>query len=292
MHVHLAQVIRDLRGVTGLAMRRALLAGARDPARRAAFNDDRSQASPHTLANRLEGHGRDAGLFIGVRHASATPVTRRTSPRATPRSRPTASPVTGRSRAQPRLGPPRRVGRRTPDATSRTLSYTPRSRLSGVDLTRIDGLEGLTAHTLMAESGLEMSRWQRDTPVTSWRGFCPDHRISGGTGLTRRTRDVVHRAADALRLAAQHQRHSTSARGAHERRLRARLGAPQALTAMAHTRARLVYRLRTCGQPYVDTGREHDDARFRQQRLQWLPRQAREVNLHLVPNQPVPSPVS
>jgi transposase len=110
--------------------------------------------------------------------------------------------------------------------------------------------------------------------------------------LTRGTRDVVNRAADAWRLAAQHLRHSKSALGATYRRLRARLGAPKAITAMAHKLARLVYRRRKFGQPYVDKGMEHDAARCRQQRLQWLQRQARELNLQRVPNQPVPSPVS
>ncbi len=103
---------------------------------------------------------------------------------------------------------------------------------------------------------------------------------------------MVNRAAEALRLAAHNRLPSQRALGAHDRRLRARLGAPKAITARAHTRARLVYRLRKFGPPYVDNGMEHDDARFRQHRLQWLQRQAREVNLQLVPNQPVPSPVS
>jgi hypothetical protein len=80
--------------------------------------------------------------------------------------------------------------------------------------------------------------------------------------------------------------------GANDRRLRARRGAPTAITAMTHKLARLVYRMLTYGQPYVAKGLEHDEARFRQQRLQWLHRQARELNLQLVPHQPIPSPVS
>lgn len=110
--------------------------------------------------------------------------------------------------------------------------------------------------------------------------------------LTRGPRDGVNRAADAWRRAAQHLLHSHSALGANYRRLRARLGAPKALTALAHKLARLVYRRLTLGQPDVDKGREPDEARFRQPRLPWLQRQARELNLHRVPNQLVPSPVS
>jgi transposase len=161
-------------------------------------------------------------------------------------------------------------------------------RISGVDFTRIDGIEVLTAQTLIAEIGLDMSRWKTEKHFASWLGLCPDNRISGGNVLTRGTRDVVNRAADALRLGAQSLLHSRSALGANYRRLRARLGAPKAITAMAHKLARLVYRMLKYGQQYVDKGMEHYEARFRQQRLQWLQRQAREFNLHLVPNQPVP----
>jgi len=165
-------------------------------------------------------------------------------------------------------------------------------RISGVDVTRLDGLAGLTAHPRLAAIGLDLSRWKTEHHVASWRGGCPDHRLSGGHVRPRGTRDVVNRAADALRRAAQHLLHRPSALGANDRRLRARLGAPTALTAMAHTRARLVYRRRTCGPHYVDKSLEHDDARCRQPRLQWLPRQARAVTRQLVPNPPVPSAVS
>ena len=63
-------------------------------------------------------------------------------------------------------------------------------------------------------------------------------------------------------------------------------------TAMAHKLARLVYRMLKFGQQYVDNGMEQYDARFRAQRFHWLQRQARALHLQLVPNQPVPSPVS
>src|SRR5437016_1332927 len=42
--------------------------------------------------------------------------------------------------------------------------------------------------------------------------------------------------------------------GAQYRRLRTKLGAPKAITAMAHRLARLVYRMLKYGQAYVDKG--------------------------------------
>ena len=52
---------------------------------------------------------------------------------------------------------------------------------------------------------------------------------------------------------------SHSALGAYFRRLKARLGAPQAITAVAHKLARLVYSLLKHGSEYVDAGQDYLD---------------------------------
>ncbi|HEX9580528.1 MAG TPA: transposase [Gemmatimonadales bacterium] len=293
MNGQLANVLRDISGVTGLAMLRALLAGARDPATLAALTDDRSNANPHTIANSLEGNWRAAVLFNLRQSLELDDVDQQNSAACDARLDAPLHTFDTTIEVQPNPAPPstrrpKKARRHEPPVAVRTA----RSRISGGDVTRIDGIAVLTAQPRMAEIGLAMRRWKTEQHLAAWRGVWPDHRISGGKGLTRGTRDVGNRAADALRLAAQHLLHRQRALGANDRRLRARRGAPQAITALAHPRARLVYRLRKCGPPYRDKGRPHDAARFRQQRLPWLPRQAREVTLQLVPNQPVPSGVS
>jgi len=286
MHVQLAHVISDSSGVTGLAMIRAWLAGERDPATLAAFQDSRINASTHALANRLAGNWRDEVLFQRRQSLELYAVSQQKI--AEGDACLAAHLHTCDSKIEVDTHPPPTSKRRPTKARRHEPHFalhTELDRSSGVDVTRIDGIEVLTAHTLMAEIGLEMSRWKTEKPFASWLGLCPDNRISGGNVRTRGTRNVVNRAADALRLSAQHLLHSKSALGANYRRLRARLGAPKAITAMAHTLARLVYRMLTCGQQYVDKGMEYYEARFRHQRLQWLQRQARAFNLQLVPTQ-------
>jgi transposase len=75
-------------------------------------------------------------------------------------------------------------------------------RISGVDLTQIDGVDAMTAQTLISEVGLDMSRWKTEPHFASWLGLCPDNRISGDKVLSRGTRRVINRAATALRIAA------------------------------------------------------------------------------------------
>ena len=124
-------------------------------------------------------------------------------------------------------------------------------RVTGVDLTLIDGLDVLTVQTVISEVGVDMSPWRTEHHFSSWLGLCPDNRISGGKSLKRGTRKVVSRVATALRPAAQSLWRSRSALGANFRRLRARLGAPKAITAMAHKLARLLYRMLKYGTEQV-----------------------------------------
>jgi transposase len=101
-----------------------------------------------------------------------------------------------------------------------------------------------------------------------------------GHNTSRMTRN---RAATALRLAAWSLIRSQSALGANFRRLRSRLGAPKAITAMAHKPARFIYRMLKFGADYVDKGIEAYESRYRQHQLNWLIRRAAALKLQLVP---------
>jgi transposase len=152
-------------------------------------------------------------------------------------------------------------------------------RITGVDLTQIDGINVMTAETLVSEIGLDMSRWKTEAHFASWLGLCPDNRISGDKVLSRGTRRVVNRAATALRIAANTLLKSRSYLGAQYRRLRTRLGAPKAITAMAHRLARLVYRMLKYGHQYIDKGAEYYEQRNRQQQIDFIKKRAAQLGL-------------
>ena len=135
--------------------------------------------------------------------------------------------------------------------------------VTGVDVTQIDSLDVKIAQTVISEVGLDMSRWKTEKHFASWLGLCPDHRISGGKILKRGTRRVINRAATALRLAAWSLIRSQSALGAKFRRLRSKLDTPKAITAMAHTLARLIYRMLKFGRQYADRAIEFYEAKYR-----------------------------
>lgn len=179
---------------------------------------------------------------------------------------------------------PNHVAARTRVDIRRVLTFVGScTRITGVDLTQIDSIEVQTAQTIVSEVGVDMSRWKTEKHFAWWLGLCPDNRTSGGKVLKRGTRQVVNRASTALRLAASSLLRSQSALGAKFRRLRSKLGAPKAITAMAHMLARLVYRMLTFGHEYVDRGIEFYETKYRQQQLQWVTKQATALRMQLVP---------
>ena len=283
MNVQLANVISDISGESGLRIIDAILKGERDPAVLARLKDARIQASYRELARCLEGHWKDEQLFIleqarltyahyQEQLAQCEERIQRQMQRLESRPVKGDDPVPAAVKTSTKKAKePRRF-----DLESELR------RVVGVDLTAIDGVGPVTAQVVLSEIGTDMSRWPTDKHFSSWLGLCPDHRISGGKILGRSTRPVVSRARNALRLSAYSLERSQSWLGAKYRRLKHRLGAPKAITALAHHQARLIYLMIKHGQEYVDQGMKAYEERYREQRLKWLAKQAQAYNMKLV----------
>lgn len=155
-------------------------------------------------------------------------------------------------------------------------------RVLGVDLTAVPGLNTQTISTVYAELGADLSPFPSDKHFSSWMGICPDNRVSGGKVLSVKTRPVNNRVAHAFRLAAQSLHHSDTALGAYYRRMKARLGAPKAITATAHKLARITYHLITTRQPYDESVFIKNEQRHQQRRASRLQREAAALGFQLV----------
>lgn len=301
MNLQLANVISDVSGVTGQRIVRAILAGERNPKILAELSDYRIRASREHVAKSLEGNWRPELLFLLKQEMEMYDTYQRRiaecdrelevhlqsfagkiGPKHTEED-PLSEPGPAKKAQTTRLteGGKKAPGNR-PQFDLRSELY----RISGVDLTRIDSIHVLVAQTVISEVGLDMSRWKTEAHFASWLGLCPDNRISGDRVLSRGTRHVVNRAATALRVAATTLLKSRSYLGAQYRRLRTRLGAPKAITAMAHKLARLVYRMLKYGQAYVDKGMQYYEERHRYQQVEHLKKTAAKLGLQIVEIQP------
>ena len=282
MNLQLHHVISDITGMTGVAILEAILAGERDPHTLAALRDRRIKASADTIAKSLVGDYRREHLFtlrqslVAFRHyqeliaACDTEIAQYLE--------------AFESKVDPPEGPMAKSPEQQ-EPNSDQAHFDLRShlhRIFGVDLPRVPGINVLTTQTLLAEIGPDFSPFAQGAAFTSWLGLCPDNRISGGKVLSVRTRKVNNRAATALRMAAQSLHHSQSYLGHFYRRMRAKLGAPKAITATAHKLARIIYHMVTEGQEYHETICAQNEIRHRQYLEARLRKQARELGLQLV----------
>ena len=283
MNIQLANVISDLSGVTGQMIVRAIVGGERDPRKLAELSHPRIQASRGQIAESLEGNWRQELIFVLQQEIEMYDTYQRRISECDQQLQKhlAAFADTVPPPAKQEL-PPKKKGKQNKNNPHFHLADE-LQRITGVDLTRIDGVDVMVAQTLVSEVGLDMSRWKTEAHFASWLGLCPDNRISGDKVLARGTRHVVNRAATALRMGASTLLRSQTYLGAQYRRLRSKLGAPKAITAMAHRLARLVYRMLKYGQQYVDKGAEYYEERNRQQQIEFVRKKAAQLGLQLTP---------
>ena len=68
-------------------------------------------------------------------------------------------------------------------------------KLLGVDATLLEGIDEATAFVLASELGPDLSAFATERHFTSWLGLSPNHRGSGGAGLSKQPRPRAHSAS-------------------------------------------------------------------------------------------------
>jgi transposase len=280
MHRKRTHVVSEITGVPGMAILKAIIAGERDPQRLAPLRHPHCHHPEDAIAKALQGTWRadpllalpQAIALYDCSHQQITPCDQQLkAPLATLGDQSAGRPWPPKARRHKKTNAPRFAAR------------TPLSRLAGVDLTTLEGIEAGTALVLLSERGTDMPRWPSVKPCCSWLGFCPQHNIAGAKVLSRRVRPGAHRVTVARRLAARTLHHAQSALGAFLRRMQARLGTPTALTATAHTLARLVYSRWRPGSAYVQQGLDADETQSRARKVTTMAQQAKALGHTLVP---------
>ena len=280
MNVKLQHVIRDITGKTGMDIVEAIVRGERSPRRLAQRSDPRIKSDEKTIAKSLRGHWRQEHIF---ELTQALELYRTYQDKIAQCDREIEAQLErfeDRSDGEPPA----------PNGKKRNQKNAPRFdvqgqlyRMTGVDLTRIDGVDGFTALKVISEVGTDMTKWPTAKHFASWLGLSPNNRITGGKVMSSKTKASGNRAAAALRLAANALHRSDSALGAFLRRKKAHLGAPKAITATAHKLARIIYSMLRHGQRYVDAGAEYYERQYRQRALHTARRRAAQLGYQLVP---------
>jgi transposase len=129
-------------------------------------------------------------------------------------------------------------------------------------LDEIPGVGTRTAQVVIAELGVDMSRFPSHRHAAAWAGMCPGNNASGGKRRRAKTRKGSPWLRGALAEAAWAAgRCKDGYLPEQARRLTARRGKKRAIVAVGHTILVIAYHLLARGTTYTDLGPEHFDRR-------------------------------
>jgi len=280
MNLKLTNVLSDITGVTGMKIIRAVLAGERNPEVLAKYRDRRCTKSEAEIAKSLEGHYKEEHLFA-LRQAVEL-FDFYTQQIQACDAQLEAMYARFDLPDQPGTLPPAKKRKRSKNHPDFDLAQS-LYRMTGVDLTQIDGLEALSVQTILTEIGTDMGRWPTVKHFTSWLRLCPNNKVTGGQVKQRGRQKTKNRANLAFRRAAQSLARSQSALGAFYRRIRAKHGGPKAVIATAHKLARIVYFMLKRREPYQDTGADYYDQQYQARVIRHLTHRVAKLGFRLEP---------
>jgi transposase len=280
MNVKLTEVVADITGLTGTRIIAAILAGERDRHALAALRDPKCKHGAEAIARALEGTWRPEHLFALRQAYELYQFHHRQVAECDEAIRAELARLPDRAGAPPPPAKPRRCGRKPNDLHFDACG--PLFRALGVDLTEVEGIDVGTALVILAEIGVDVSRFPTEKHFASWLGLCPRQHESNRTKKKRGPRKGKNRVAVALRMAAQGLARTRSPLALFYQRIKGRLGGKGAITATAHKLACLVYRMLRYGREYVRQSVEEYEQRLRAHQERSLHRRAASLGFDLV----------
>jgi transposase len=281
MNVKLTEVVSDIAGLTGMSIIDAILAGERDPIKLAHLRHGRCHHSEEEIALALEGTWRPEHLFELRQARDLYRFHHRQITECDQQVEAELARFANRAGEKTRTGKQRTRGRKANDV--RFEATGPLFQALGVDLTKIEGIDVGTALVILAEIGVDVSRFPTEKHFASWLRLSPTQDESNKIKRRRGHRKGKNRVATALRMAAQSVGRSMTPLGMFYRRIRSRIGGLGAVKATAHKLACLVYRMLKYGQEYVTQSMKEYEAKMKANMLKALERKAAAMGFQLSP---------
>lgn len=265
-NLKLGDVATDIMGKSARAMLEALLAGQTDPVKLADLAKGRLKAKRAQLEEALVGVLKPHQRFLLAEHLSLidtldeaiTRVSGEIAQRLDPPPAPNQSP------ASPAL---ERTEESSVSQNADQGQEPDRPPLSWAEaivlLCSIPGISRRTAEGILAEIGLDMSRFPSSRHLASWAGMCPGNHESAGKRLSGKTRKGSSWLRKLLVEAAHAAAHTKNTYlSAFYQRIKARQGAKQAAIALGHTLLVICYHVLDRQVSYEELGgnslEEHD----------------------------------
>jgi transposase len=285
MNIQLHNVISDITGETGLKIITSILSGNHDPVKLSMLKNKKIKASKKKIIKSLTGNYRDEHLFTLRQSLESYQFCHQQINRCDEEIEKRLKEFESASntdkdnpQSSSTLGPKQRKAGNSPSFDLQGHMY----RIFGTDVTRVDGISAVTAQVLFSVVGANLDEFPTSKHFCSWIALSPQNKISGGRILSSKTKRTNNKAAQAFRLSALSLSRSKSYLGHFYRKMKARNGAPKAITATAHKLARIFYKLVKEKLDYDESVFIKEQKRYQIQKIQYLKKQAKTLGLQLV----------
>ena len=279
MNVLVHRAVSDITGATGMKIIKAILGGERNPKVLAGHRDYRCRKSVEEIRKALDGHFQEQYIFCLRQALSAYEMCQDKLrecdlmlEKALIQYENTLFPEPELKSKQKALKQEHHALARKPKGNEPHFNVQEYlRRICGVDLLAVGGIGTVSALTIISEHGADVSAWSSYKKYTSWLGLCCGNSVSGKKSKSGKTRAVKSRVANAYRMSASTVRNSRCPLGKFYRRMKAKLGPAEAVTATAHKIARIVYTMLSTGTEYSEEMVElsnDDQTKKRRKRLE------------------------
>ncbi len=275
MNVRLDNVISDITGVTGMRIIKAIIAGDRDPKHLASFRDGRCKNSIEVIEESLKGHYRDEYIFILKQNLGFFEFTRSKILECEQMIHEVLQEFEARTKQNDNELEP--VAASKPSRKKHEYYFDLKSeliRITGIDLTKLAGVQTTSALTIISEIGLNMNRWPTEKHFASWLSLCPNNKMSGGKVLRSRSNRSSNKAAITLRMCVSslYSESNETALGAFFRRKKSHIGAPKATTAAANKLSKFIYNALKTGEEFVEIGADKYMEQYKEKAIRRMKR--------------------
>jgi transposase len=242
MNIKLHTIISDIDGKTGLLIIEAILAGERNPEILADLRDRRIKASREEIIKSLEGYWTKEHLFE-LRQCYQMYCAHREMIRECDLE---IEEQLIEQIASKNEGIIPQIQKIKQKSGKHKIPFNLTGYLNemlGVDVTKVVGISEISALGIMAEAGVDMTKWKNHNHFASWLGLAPNTKKSGGKIISSKVPKKKHYAGQAFRIAASSLYNSKSPLGDFYRRIRAKAGAGKAVVATARKLAIIYYEM-------------------------------------------------
>lgn len=248
MNIKLHKVISDIKGKSGMGILRAIAEGERYPQKLALHINYRVKASREEILKSLEGNWSESQVFVLRQNLESYLFTQKQIGELDTKLEEMVkaySVVIVKNKKIDCCKEFKRAEKKmhannAPSFDAEKYCYD----AFGVNITRVPGISGLTAFKLLSELGAGFTKkFPTDDKFCCWMNVVPNNKKSGGKILSSKLPKRENYVGQVLRVAANTLNNHKGYLGDLFRSKKAKLGYHQAIVAVAHKLARIIYKM-------------------------------------------------